>query len=436
MSTDAEIVLDAILESPRLKAMVEEAATKTTRFGKVAQVSPLLVQIDGDTTNTPVVKTDSAVVALNNRAIIQRVNGHYTLVGTLTGTDSDSGGGGGKEVGEITMWLTDTPPEAHVFVRGDDLSRTVYPDLFARWGTTFGVGDGSTTFGTPDMRSRVPLGKDSRDTDFNALGKLYGAKTHSLIAAQNGPHAHGGAFYVYNLVEIGGVNTGGAFSDTGMGRYGATGSSGSGEAHNNTQLSLVVNFIVKAANSAGQPPAASLEYVTNGNAHNHDGGDGGIIPIATGVSGEWVSWTPVVSAQTTAPTLSGATTGKYRKMPKSLDGTIDFGAVTANGNGLYLFSLPAGITIDTTVDLISTIPNAGAANQIVKTVVGTLAMNYGNTSSAWGTAAATVHVYDSTHLCACFTDPMNSRIYGCGSYNGYAGVAMCGHMKFSVATTT
>jgi len=57
-------------------------------------------------------------------------------------------------VGLPALWFTDTAPSDHVMLQNQDLSRVAYPELFALWGTTFGVGDGSTTFGTPKVEDR------------------------------------------------------------------------------------------------------------------------------------------------------------------------------------------------------------------------------------------------------------------------------------------
>ena len=54
---------------------------------------------------------------------------------------------------------------------GSEVSRTTYADLFSVIGTSYGEGDGSTTFNLPDKRSRTSIGVDSRDTDFDAIGK-------------------------------------------------------------------------------------------------------------------------------------------------------------------------------------------------------------------------------------------------------------------------
>lgn len=54
-----------------------------------------------------------------------------------------------------------TPPDGWLICDGSAVSRTTYATLFGVIGTTFGSGDGSTTFGLPDGRGRVIAGKDN-----------------------------------------------------------------------------------------------------------------------------------------------------------------------------------------------------------------------------------------------------------------------------------
>jgi microcystin-dependent protein len=67
---------------------------------------------------------------------------------------------------------TTTPNSNFVFPYGQAISRTTYSALFALLGTTFGTGDGSTTFNVPDLRGRVIAGKD--DMGGSAASRLTG----------------------------------------------------------------------------------------------------------------------------------------------------------------------------------------------------------------------------------------------------------------------
>jgi len=63
-----------------------------------------------------------------------------------------------EDVGSVKMWMTATPPEKWILLEGQAISRAVYADLFALWGTDYGNGNGTTTFNVPDFRYRSPMG--------------------------------------------------------------------------------------------------------------------------------------------------------------------------------------------------------------------------------------------------------------------------------------
>jgi microcystin-dependent protein len=60
--------------------------------------------------------------------------------------------------GTINMWPTSSAPTGYLACAGAAVSRTTYAALFAVIGTTFGVGDGSTTFNLPNYTNRMPYG--------------------------------------------------------------------------------------------------------------------------------------------------------------------------------------------------------------------------------------------------------------------------------------
>ncbi|MBR1122100.1 tail fiber protein [Bradyrhizobium lablabi] len=90
-----------------------------------------------------------------------------------------------------------TPSSAFVFPYGQAISRTTYASFFALVSTTFGSGDGSTTFNVPDLRGRVLAGRDDMGgsaasrltssyfgTSAAALGAVGGGESHTLTLAQ------------------------------------------------------------------------------------------------------------------------------------------------------------------------------------------------------------------------------------------------------------
>ena len=106
--------------------------------------------------------------------------------------------------GVIQMFGGSTPPAGWLLCDGSAVSRTTYAVLFAAIGTTWGAGDGSTTFNLPDLRGRAPIGagKGSGLTA-RTLGDSVGVETHAhggktgsttLNANQSGLPAHTHSF--------------------------------------------------------------------------------------------------------------------------------------------------------------------------------------------------------------------------------------------------
>lgn len=73
-------------------------------------------------------------------------------------------------IGAILIWPTNTAPSGWLICDGSQVLRTTYAALFALIGTTFGAGDGSTTFNLPDFRQRFPLGKAATGTGSTLAG--------------------------------------------------------------------------------------------------------------------------------------------------------------------------------------------------------------------------------------------------------------------------
>lgn len=102
-------------------------------------------------------------------------------------------------VGAVVPFAGSTLPGGYLWANGQAVSRSTYGDLFAAIGTTYGAGDGSTTFNLPDTRRRIPLGKAASGTG-STLGATGGtfdhahgvaSHAHPLSAAPN--HQHGAA---------------------------------------------------------------------------------------------------------------------------------------------------------------------------------------------------------------------------------------------------
>lgn len=67
----------------------------------------------------------------------------------------------GVRVGDLKYWPTATAPAGYLECNGAAISRTAYAALFAVIGTTYGAGDGATTFNLPDSRGEFVRCLDS-----------------------------------------------------------------------------------------------------------------------------------------------------------------------------------------------------------------------------------------------------------------------------------
>jgi microcystin-dependent protein len=89
-------------------------------------------------------------------------------------------------VGVIHPYAGATAPTGWLVCNGAPVSRTTYPELFAVCGTTFGSGDGSTTFNIPNLTDRVPTGIGS----LYLRGETGGSETRTLTISNMPSHDH------------------------------------------------------------------------------------------------------------------------------------------------------------------------------------------------------------------------------------------------------
>lgn len=94
-------------------------------------------------------------------------------------------------IGGMMIWTTDTAPTRWLLCYGQAVNRTTYATLFAVVSTTFGVGDGSTTFNLPDMRGRFPLGQDDMGgSSANRVTATEADTIGSAAGVADGTHLH------------------------------------------------------------------------------------------------------------------------------------------------------------------------------------------------------------------------------------------------------
>lgn len=155
------------------------------RWAAVTQLSPLRIQLDGENVVlaiTPESLVDSDILRVGTRCWVQMYGKRVVILGA-------SGGGSdiAVPIGTITPYAGASAPNVNWLVaNGAAVSRTTYAQLFAVCGTTFGSGDGSTTFNVPNLVNKMPVGSGG----LYARGATGGEATHALTSAEVAAHTH------------------------------------------------------------------------------------------------------------------------------------------------------------------------------------------------------------------------------------------------------
>lgn len=160
-------------------------------------------------------------------------------------------------LGVVLPYAGASAPTGWALCDGTAVSRSTYSALFALIGTTFGAGDGSTTFNLPDLRSRFIAGKGT-GTWSDALAETGGSKdaitvehTHTATTNTTGSHTHS---------ETTRSSTAGASSGSAVNANiglvpGSTGSNGS---HSHT---VTVDNAGSSGTDANLPPYLTLNHI-------------------------------------------------------------------------------------------------------------------------------------------------------------------------------
>jgi microcystin-dependent protein len=144
--------------------------------------------------------------------------------------EAPGGGNGLFPIGGMIAWpATAAAPAGTHVADGSAISRTTYADLFGLYGTTWGVGDGSTTFNLPNMEGLFPLGAGG--TIGATVGETGGSETISTPQLPVHNHPDSGHEHLAYVAEVGTAAQGIYTDDTDVGNVYAipqTGSAGAG----------------------------------------------------------------------------------------------------------------------------------------------------------------------------------------------------------------
>jgi microcystin-dependent protein len=196
------------------------------------------------------------VATYNNSDGVFYLRGFYALPYTIP-------------LGMMGPYIGSTTPNSNfAFPFGQAISRTTYSALFSLISTTFGSGDGSTTFNIPDLRGRVPIGLDNMggtaasrvtaaggNTDGTVLGGTGGAQNHTLTISEipshnhtvtDPGHLHSSGFQSSGSFQAGGASGVGNPVNTGTSTTGITlANTGGGAAHTVMNPYMLLPYILR-----------------------------------------------------------------------------------------------------------------------------------------------------------------------------------------------
>lgn len=246
------------------------------------------------------------------------VNSSLTSLGTLnsltvTGSVTASSFVNAVPPGAIMPYAGSSAPSGWLLCDGNAYPKDDYLSLWGAIGYTYG-GNGSSTFAVPDLKGRVPAGRNSTETEFDTLGEIGGAKTVTLTTAQmpshthtqdshnhtqnshnhtqdshnhtqnshthtttdNGSHSHGGNGGTNEFVYRDGAYNTGYHGPAGSGGLALTWNSSTGSAgtHSHTANSQTATNIAQTATNQAQTATNQAQTATNqntggGQSHNN-----------------------------------------------------------------------------------------------------------------------------------------------------------------------
>jgi len=159
----------------------------------------------------------------------------------------------------IIPWSDSSVPTGYLECNNQAVSRSTYSALFTLVGTTYGAGDGSSTFNVPDVQDRCCVSKSNNKAlastgganTVAATGNVAGSTANATLSTpQLASHSHGRTNQ-FNGPGRTGTSSGGRYDRSGGGPSN-TGNAGSGNAHSHNM----------SANFTGDATSVLQPYLT------------------------------------------------------------------------------------------------------------------------------------------------------------------------------
>jgi len=219
------------------KTGASEAATEKMALSSAGVLSAITLDISGDVDVDGTLETDA-----------------FTIAGVSVLP---------LPAGSLMPYAGSSAPTGYLLCYGQAVSRSTYAALFSAISTTYGSGDGSSTFNLPDLRGRVVAGQDDMGgssaniltnqtggLNGDTLGATGGSETHTLLITQMAEHSHlPPTTALQNGADVDGLSGAGTGVNSSRDAGPMVNEDGSsvtgGGAHNNVQPTIILNYIIK-----------------------------------------------------------------------------------------------------------------------------------------------------------------------------------------------
>jgi microcystin-dependent protein len=177
--------------------------------------------------------------------------------------------------GIINQYGGSVAPDGYLLCTGQSVSTGAYPALFAAIGYTYG-GSGSS-FNIPNLQNRVPVGRGP-DVEFDTLGETGGSKTHQLTVNEmpshthtQDAHNHSQNSHVHSITDPGHAHVlrGPIWRETGGNVALAGGNIGHSVDQGLQSSATVTNISIVSATATNIAATATNQNTGGGQAHNN-----------------------------------------------------------------------------------------------------------------------------------------------------------------------
>lgn len=189
---------------------------------EVVWTQPLVIGVPSDASVTTAKMADNAItqskIADNAVGTNEIINLSITAAKLASGAAVSNIGytplDSSSLAGQIAYFAQNTAPTGFLKANGALVSRSTYAALFSAIGTTFGAGDGSTTFAIPDLRGEFPRGwDDARGIDSGrAFGSAQAAGLPNITGAITGDWKYTGSAVRSGAMTLNAYTKGGNYT--------------------------------------------------------------------------------------------------------------------------------------------------------------------------------------------------------------------------------